>query len=72
MVFSHILSLMGFGMLIWLSSFMKCLCMAPLTPVVMIMRGFIFQMLFREVLLVSQTQCVCVQGLVLGIYCDNM
>lgn len=60
MVFSHILSLMGFGMLIWLSSFMKCLCMAPLTPVVMIMRGFIFQMLFREVFIgESNSVCLC-------------
>jgi hypothetical protein len=47
-----------FGILRFVSLSMDCLCMAPLTPTVMIMRGFVFHPLF-SMMLINGTYLVC-------------
>jgi hypothetical protein len=42
---------------------MECSCMAPLTPVVMVMRGLVFRPLFCIVLInKSYLVCLCVRA----------
>ena len=59
MFFMRIL-ISDFGTLILASFLMKCLCMAPLTPTMMVMRGFTFHPLFCMVLFNgSYLVCFC-------------
>jgi hypothetical protein len=49
-----------FGILRLANLFMECLCMAPLTPAVMVMRGLVFHPLFFMVLISgSYFVCLC-------------
>ena len=57
----------GFNGLLWdvrlVSLLMKCLCMAPLTPVVMVIRGLVFHPSFCLVLISgSYLVCLCVRA----------
>ena len=55
--------MVGFGILRLIGLLMGCLCMAPLTPVVMVMRGLVFHPLFCMVLIRgSYLLCVCVRA----------
>ena len=53
--------MLDFGILSSTSFSMDCSCIAPLTPAVIIIRGFVFQPLFRIVLISgSYFACFCV------------
>ena len=56
--------MVGFGMFRLISLLMECSCMAPLvTPVVMVMRGFVFCPLFCMVSISgSYLACSCVRA----------
>ena len=65
MFFMRILMLV-FGMLRSASLLMDCLCIAPLTLVVIVMRGFVFQPLFRIVFISGlYLACFCVMDVFL-------
>ena len=52
-----------FGILRLVSLVMDCSCIAPLTPAVMVMRGFVFHPLFRMLLISgSYLACFCVRA----------
>jgi hypothetical protein len=52
-----------FGMSRLVSWLIECLCMAPLTPAVMVIRGFVFQPLLLILLISgSYLSCLCVQA----------
>ncbi len=52
-----------FGILRLASLVMACSCMAPLTPAVMVMRGFVSQPLFRVLLTSgSYLSCLCARA----------
>ena len=52
-----------FGILRLISFSMDCSCIAPLTPAVIVIRGFVFQPLFRIVLISgSYIACFCVRA----------
>ena len=60
-IFMRVL-MIDFGMFRLTSLYMECLCIAPLTPVVMTMRGLIFHPLFCMVLISgSYSVCLCVR-----------
>ena len=50
------------GMLRLVSLLIECSCIAPLTPVVMVIRGFVFQPLFLIVLISRYFSCFCVRA----------
>jgi hypothetical protein len=59
MFFMRVL-IIDFGILRLVSFLMECSCMAPLTPAVMVMRGFTFHPLFCMVLISgSYLACFC-------------
>ena len=52
--------MLDFGILRLVGLFMECLCMAPLTPAVMVMRGLVFHPLFCMILIYgSYLVCLC-------------
>jgi hypothetical protein len=52
-----------FGILRLASLLMECSCMTPLTPVVMVMRGFVFHPLIPIMLISgSYLLCLCVRA----------
>ena len=52
-----------FGILRSASFSMDCLCITPLTPAVIVIRGFVFQPLFRMALISgSYFACFCVRA----------
>ena len=54
---------LGFGMSSSSSCLMYCLCIAPLTPAVIVMRGFVFHHFFRISLINgSYLVCFCVMA----------
>ena len=55
-----------------MSFLMKCSCMAPLTPDVMVMRGLVFHPLFCMALIRGSIWYVCVRGLGPGICRGNI
>ena len=57
MFFMRVL-IFDFGMFRLVSFLMECSCMAPLTPIVMVVRGLIFHPLFYMVL-ISGSYLVC-------------
>ena len=62
MIFMRILTLV-FGILRLASLLMDCLCIAPLTPVVMVMRGLVFHPWFRMFSISgSYLTCLCVRA----------
>ena len=64
--------MLDFGILSSISFSMDCSCRAPLTPAVIIIRGFVFQPFFCIALISgSYLACFCVIACS-GIYHDNM
>ena len=54
--------MVSFGIFRLISLFMKCLCMAPLTPAMMVTRGLVLHPLFCMVLIRgSYLTCLCVK-----------
>ena len=52
-----------FGILRSVNLLMDCLCMAPFTPTVIVISGFVFQPLFLVALIsVSYLACFCVMA----------
>ena len=55
--------MLDFGIFDLSSLSMECLCIAPLTPVVMVMRGVVFHPLFCMVLISGlYLVCLCVRA----------
>ena len=55
--------IVGFGMFRLVSLLMECLCMAPLTRVVIVIRGLVFHPLFCMVSIRgSYLVCLCVRA----------
>ena len=55
--------MVDFGILRLMSFLMECSCMAPLTPVVMVVRGLVFHPFFCIALIRgSYLVCLCVRG----------
>ena len=64
--------MLHFGIFSLVSLSMECSCMVPLTPAVMVMRGLVFQPLFRMMLFNgSYLACLCARACS-GIYHGSM
>ena len=55
--------MLDFGILRSVNLLMECLCITPLTPTMIVMRGFVFQPMFCMLLMSgSYSTCLCVRA----------